>query len=158
MLSPNDFYLFILLSANDLALLSTSISSLQNQLNVLYSASCRLGLFANLYKSQIVMFLKPVSGEFSRYALFITSALRCIKYCLSCLNRLIWCIPNKPVIANFHEKGMHTWVTHINGYSVTTVLVMYVFSFVVVFVLLFVLFLVCCCFASVLLWTWRLIC
>ena len=55
-LSPSDYCLFILLFADDLALLSTSISSLQNQLNVPYSANCRLGLFANLYKSKIVIF------------------------------------------------------------------------------------------------------
>lgn len=57
-LSPNVIELFILLLANDIALLSETPFGLQIQLNNLYNATRRLHLKVNMSKSSIVMFRK----------------------------------------------------------------------------------------------------
>jgi hypothetical protein len=50
--------LFLLMFADDLTLLSTTIVGLQNQLNALSTAAVRLGLTINLDKSKIIVFRK----------------------------------------------------------------------------------------------------
>jgi hypothetical protein len=50
--------LFLLLFADDLTLLASTIVGLQNQLNYLQASASRLGLVVNLEKSQIVVFRK----------------------------------------------------------------------------------------------------
>ena len=50
--------LFLLLFADDLTLIATTIVGLQNQLNVLHTATVRLGLTINLEKSKVVVFRK----------------------------------------------------------------------------------------------------
>ena len=57
-LGPAEIELFLLLFADDLALLSSTVVGLQNQLNVLQEATQRLGLTANLDKSKVVPFRK----------------------------------------------------------------------------------------------------
>ena len=41
---PNQIEMFLILFADDLALLSSTVRGLQNQLNLLYESSRRLGL------------------------------------------------------------------------------------------------------------------
>lgn len=52
------FELFILLLADDIALLSETIVGLQTQLNNLHESSVRLGIKVNLQKSEIIVFRK----------------------------------------------------------------------------------------------------
>ena len=49
-LGPAEIELFLLLFADDLTLLSSTVIGLQNQLNVLQEATQRLGLTVNLHK------------------------------------------------------------------------------------------------------------
>ena len=55
-LLPDMLELFILLSEDDIVLLSDTIVGLQNQLDVLARNCARLGLHVNLDKSNIVIF------------------------------------------------------------------------------------------------------
>ena len=57
-LGPAEIELFLLLFADDLTLLSSTVIGLQNQLNVLQEATQRLGLTVNLDKSKVVVFRK----------------------------------------------------------------------------------------------------
>lgn len=57
-LLPNQVELFLMLFADDLALMSSTVIGLQNQLNLLYEASRRLGLKVNTDKTKIVVFRK----------------------------------------------------------------------------------------------------
>ena len=49
---------FILLFADDLTLLASTVTGLQNQLNALSVAAKRLGLTVNLDKSKVMVFRK----------------------------------------------------------------------------------------------------
>ena len=53
---PGEIELFLLMFADDIALLSSTPVSLQNQLNVLCEAADRLGLLVNVEKTKIVVF------------------------------------------------------------------------------------------------------
>ena len=55
-LLPREIELFLLMFADDIALLSSTPVGLQNQLNVLYEVANRLGLLFNLEKTKIVVF------------------------------------------------------------------------------------------------------
>jgi len=55
-LSPDIIQILIMLFADDVALLSDSITGLQTQLNILYNVAKRLDLIVNLDKSNIVVF------------------------------------------------------------------------------------------------------
>ena len=57
-LGPNEIELFLLLFADDLTLLASTIIGLQNQLNVLEATAQKLGLSVNLDKSKIIVFRK----------------------------------------------------------------------------------------------------
>jgi Reverse transcriptase (RNA-dependent DNA polymerase) len=57
-LLPNQIELFLMLFADDLALLSSTVRGLQNQLNLLHEASQRLGLKVNTGKTKIMVFRK----------------------------------------------------------------------------------------------------
>ena len=57
-LGPAEIELFLLLFADDLTLLSSTVTGLQNLLNVLQEATQRLGLTVNLDKSKVVVFRK----------------------------------------------------------------------------------------------------
>ena len=57
-LGPAEIELFLLLFADDLTLLSSTVIGLQNQLNVLQEATQRLGLTVSLDKSKVVVFRK----------------------------------------------------------------------------------------------------
>ena len=57
-LGPTDIELFLLLFADDLTLLASTVIGLQNQLNVLSVAAERLCLTVNLDKSKVIMFRK----------------------------------------------------------------------------------------------------
>ena len=54
-LSPTEIELFILLFADDLTLLASTVIGLQNQLNALSVAAERLGLTVNLDKSRVMV-------------------------------------------------------------------------------------------------------
>ena len=60
-LGPAEIELFLLLFADDLTLLSSTVTGLQNQLNVLQEATQRLRLTANIDKSKVVVFRKWAS-------------------------------------------------------------------------------------------------
>ena len=53
---------FILLFADDLALLASTVIGLQNQLNALSIAAKRLGLTVNLDKSKVMVLERAVIG------------------------------------------------------------------------------------------------
>lgn len=53
---PGEIELFLLMFADDIALLSSSIVGLQNQLNILHNVSKRLGLRLNMNKTNVVVF------------------------------------------------------------------------------------------------------
>ena len=55
-LMPNHVELFLLLFADDLALMSSTVAGLQNQLNTLHESSQRMGLKVNVDKTKIVVF------------------------------------------------------------------------------------------------------
>ena len=55
-LLPREIELFLLMFADDIALLSSTPVGLQNQLNVLCEVANRLGLLVNLEKTKIVVF------------------------------------------------------------------------------------------------------
>ena len=55
-LLPRETELFLLMFADDIALLSSTPVGLQNQLKVLYEVANRLGLLLNLEKTKIVVF------------------------------------------------------------------------------------------------------
>jgi len=55
---PNQLEIFLMLFADDLALLSSTVIGLQNQLNLLYESSRRLGLRVNLSKTKVMVFRK----------------------------------------------------------------------------------------------------
>ena len=55
-LLPRETELFLLMFADDIALLSSTPVGLQNQLNVLYKTADRLGLLVNLEKTKIAVF------------------------------------------------------------------------------------------------------
>ena len=57
-LMPNQIEMFLMLFADDLALLSSTVRGLQNQLNLLYESSRRLGLKVNTDKTKIMVFRK----------------------------------------------------------------------------------------------------
>ena len=57
-LSPDLIEMFILLFADDIVLLSTTVVGLQRQLNILHDTACRLNLTVNHDKSKIVVFRK----------------------------------------------------------------------------------------------------
>ena len=57
-LSPDFIQMFIMLFADDVVLLSTTVVGLQRQLNILYNTACRLNLTVNQDKSKIVIFRK----------------------------------------------------------------------------------------------------
>ena len=57
-LGPTDIELFLLLFADDLTLLASTVIGLQNQLNVLSVAAERLCLTVNLDKSKVIVFRK----------------------------------------------------------------------------------------------------
>ena len=57
-LGPTEIELFILLFADDLTLLASTVIGLQNQLNALSVAAKRLGLTVNLDKSKVMVFRK----------------------------------------------------------------------------------------------------
>ena len=57
-LGPTEIELFILLFADDLTLLASTVIGLQNQLNALSVAAKRLGLTVNLDKSKFMVFRK----------------------------------------------------------------------------------------------------
>lgn len=57
-LGPTELELFLLLFADDLTLIASTVIGLQNQLNVLCTAMQRLGLRVNLDKSKIIVFRK----------------------------------------------------------------------------------------------------
>ena len=57
-LGISEIDLFLLLFADDLTLLATTVVGLQNQLNVLSKAAARLGLTINIDKSKVVVFRK----------------------------------------------------------------------------------------------------
>lgn len=57
-LLPNQIELFLMLFADDLALMSSTVAGLQNQLNLLDESSERLGLKVNAEKTKIVVFRK----------------------------------------------------------------------------------------------------
>ena len=57
-LGPADIELFLLLFADDLTLLTSTVTGLQNQLNVLSVAAKRLCLTVNLGKSKVIVFRK----------------------------------------------------------------------------------------------------
>ena len=57
--------LFLLLFADDIVLLSVSVTGLQRQLNSLYDATMRLDLKVNMNKTNIVVFRK--GGYLSRH-------------------------------------------------------------------------------------------
>lgn len=57
-LLPNQIELFHLLFADDLALMSKTVTGLQNQLNLLHQSTQRLGLKINTDKTKIVVFRK----------------------------------------------------------------------------------------------------
>ena len=57
-LFPNQIEIFLMLFADDLALLSSPVIGLQNQLNLLYESSRRLGLKVNTDKIKIIVFHK----------------------------------------------------------------------------------------------------
>lgn len=57
-MSPHQFELFLLLFADDLALMSTTPVGLQNQLNVLFNAAQSMCLNVNLSKTKVVVFRK----------------------------------------------------------------------------------------------------
>ena len=52
---PNQIEMFLMLFANDLALLSSTVRGLQNHLNLLYESSRRLGLKINTDKTKIMV-------------------------------------------------------------------------------------------------------
>ena len=58
-----------MLVADDLALLSSTVMGLQNQLNLLYESSQRLGLKVNTDKTKIMVFSKGghLTSRESRY-------------------------------------------------------------------------------------------
>ena len=55
---PNQIEMFLMLFADDLALLSSTVRELQNRLNLLYESSRRLGLKVNTDKTKITVFRK----------------------------------------------------------------------------------------------------
>ena len=55
---PNDIEIFLLLFADDIALLSSTVIGLQNQLHSLHSAAYKLSLEVNLGKSKVMVFRK----------------------------------------------------------------------------------------------------
>ena len=55
---PNQIEMFLILFADDLALLSSTVGGLQNQLNLLYESSQILGLKINTGKTKIMVFRK----------------------------------------------------------------------------------------------------
>ena len=55
---PNQIEMFLMLFADDLALLSSTVRRLQNHLNLLYESSRRLGLKINTDKTKIMVFRK----------------------------------------------------------------------------------------------------
>ena len=55
-LLPREIELFLLMFADDIALLSSTPVGLQNKLNVLYEVANRLVLLVNLEKTEIVVF------------------------------------------------------------------------------------------------------
>ena len=55
---PTDIELLLLLFADDLTLLTSTVNGLQNQLNVLSVAAERLCLTVNLGKSKVIVFRK----------------------------------------------------------------------------------------------------
>ena len=57
-LGPTDIELFLLHFADDLTLLASTVTGLQNQLNVLSVAAERLCLTVNLDKSKVIVFRK----------------------------------------------------------------------------------------------------
>eukprot|EP00916_Digyalum_oweni_P017671 GHVL01029026.1.p1 GENE.GHVL01029026.1~~GHVL01029026.1.p1 ORF type:complete len:175 (-),score=5.84 GHVL01029026.1:326-850(-) len=57
-LLPNQIEIFLMLFADDLALLSSTVWGLQNQLNLLFESSQRLGLKVNTEKTKVVVFRK----------------------------------------------------------------------------------------------------
>ena len=57
-LMPNQIEMLLMLFADDLALLSSTVRGLQNQQNLLYESSRRLGLEVNTDKSKIMVFRK----------------------------------------------------------------------------------------------------
>ena len=57
-LGPTEIELFILLFADDLTLLASTVTGLENQLNALCVAAKRLGLTVNLDKSKVMVFRK----------------------------------------------------------------------------------------------------
>ena len=57
-LGPTEIELSILLFADDLTLLASTVIGLQNQLNTLSVAAKRLGLTVNLDKSKVMVFRK----------------------------------------------------------------------------------------------------
>ena len=57
-IGPTEIELFILLFADDLTLLASTVIGLQNQLNALFVAAKRLGLTVNLDKSNVMVFRK----------------------------------------------------------------------------------------------------
>ena len=57
-LGPTEIELSILLFADDLTLLASTVTGLQNQLNALSVAAKRLGLTVNLDKSNVMVFRK----------------------------------------------------------------------------------------------------
>ena len=60
--------LFLLMFADDIALLSSTPVGLQSQLNVFYEVANRLGLLVNLEKTKIVVFRNGgLSGKGKRY-------------------------------------------------------------------------------------------
>ena len=59
----DDFVLYIMLLADDVALLSETVIGLQTQLNNLQNAASRLQLKVNIGKSNIVVFRKGVFSE-----------------------------------------------------------------------------------------------
>ena len=56
--SPNDIEMFIMLFADDIILMSATIASLHNQLNVLRDCTQRLHLNVNLSKTKVMIFRK----------------------------------------------------------------------------------------------------
>ena len=55
---PNQIEMFLMLFADDLALLPSTVRGLQNQLNLLCESSQRLGLKINIDKTKIMVFRK----------------------------------------------------------------------------------------------------
>ena len=55
---PNQTEMFLMLFADDLALLLSTVRGLQNQLNLLYESLRRLGLKINTDKTKIMVFRK----------------------------------------------------------------------------------------------------